>query len=166
MTSTYSPAREVAKALVDAFRADAAWSDPTTGLLFPTWAPKIDSDDDRAWSTHVELPDDPKIREQLPRLLFDVTWEPAKYEQEQAGILQGSVSVYVHVVVAREDEEYGDRLQAQATLKVLSTRLSSARIIAAELVPTTAVPKERIPAFSGAWEWIAGFRSQNVGVLV
>lgn len=171
MTSTYTPAREVAKALVDAFRADTVWSNPG-GLLFPAWANRINSDDDRVYSNQVELPEDAGVREQLPRILFEVLWQSALFEQEQSGILHGPVNVYVHVVVPRDQEEYGEQLVAQAFLKIrsvlgpLSTGALSARIIAAELVPTTGVLKDRIPAFNGAWEWIAGFRSQNVEVLV
>ena len=162
MTSTYTPSREVSVALVAALRGDVGLH----GLLFPSWSPSAGFDDERVYSNHVELPESPAVREALPRILLDVIWRPHDYEQEQVGTLHGSVGVYLHVITPKEQEEYGELLVASAMKLILSTRLSGARIIAAELVPTTDVLKQRIEAFNGAWEWVAPFRSTNVGVLV
>jgi hypothetical protein len=164
MTSTSTPAFEVARALIAAFRADPIFMAPG-GLLFPTGAPRIDGNDDRVYSNQVEFPEDPAVVEALPRIMFEVRWEPHGYEQDAPGVLDGPVMVYLHVLVARDQEQYGEALVAASILKVRSTQLSGARMIAAELVPTTGVLKDRVSTFKQAWEWIAGFRSQNVEVL-
>lgn len=171
MTSTLMPSTEVAMALVALFRTDPAWSNAPTvgasgGLLFPDWAPRTHAKDDRVYSNKAELPKDPAVLQALPRVLFDVNWRDHGYEQEQAGTLHGPVTVWLHVLVPRENEMYGERLTAAAMLLIKSTRLSSARIIAAELTVTSDAVKERIAAFNGAWEWLVGYKSPNVGVLV
>lgn len=165
MGSTSTPAYEVSRALIEAFRADTAFSNPG-GYLFPAWTgSRIDATDDRVYSNQVEFPENAAVREALPRVMFEVLWKPANYEQETADTLFGPVTVYMHVLVPSDQEEYGEGLMARSMLKVRSTRLSGARMIAAELVPTTDVLKGRVPTFNQAWEWIAGFRSENVEVL-
>lgn len=165
MTSSATPAYEVARRLIEAFRGDPAFSNPG-GWMYPAWTgPRIDADDDRIYSNQVEFPENAAVREALPRIMFEVTWRPHGYEQEAPGSLHGPVSVFMHVLTPRDQEEYGEHLVAAALLKVRSTQLSGARMIAAELVPTTDVLKDRVPTFNQAWEWIAGFRSQSVEVL-
>ena len=168
--STYTPAREVSVALVSLFTTNPQWSAASTvgasgGLLFPSWSPRTHQDDYRVWSNRAEMPSDPLILNALPRLLFDVNWRPHTYEQEEPGRLHGSVSVWLHILTPREQEEYGERMLAAAMLLIASTRLSSARIIAAELTATSDATKDRIAAFNGAWEWMVNLRSPNVGVL-
>lgn len=166
MTSTYTPAKEVSQALVEAFRTDPVWSD-AGGLLFPAWSPSVDPLDLRVWSNRHTMPKHlPKVLEALPRVMFDVNWRPHTYEQEQAGTLHGPVSVWLHVVTPNDREEYGEMLVAQALLKLASTQLSGARIIAAELTATSDATKDRLSTFNGAWEWVVNLRSPNVGVLV
>jgi len=161
MTSTYTPAREVAKALIDAIRADHSME----GLLFPSWSPRLSSDDDRVYTGSAELPPDLALRERLPRIVVAARWSPHAFEQEPTETLVGAVTVDLHVVMPKERDEEGDRLATAAILKVLSTPLSGARIIAAGLALQGDVQKNRIAAFDGAWEWVATFRSASVGVL-
>jgi hypothetical protein len=171
MTSTTTPNRAVVDALVDVFRDSVAWSGTAavvgnaTGLLFPSWSPRLDVADYRVYSRYANLPEIPQVKQALPRITLDARWTPHQYEQEQVGTLHGPVTVYLHVTVPRDREEYGDLLTATAINLVLSTPLSSARIIAAELALTSDVSKEPITAFNDAWEQIAVFRSQSVGVL-
>lgn len=172
MTSTYTPAVEVTAALVAAFNADPLWSaaplkGETGGLLFPTWAPRTAELDSRIYASEVELPEDPLIRMALPRILFDVTWTGHDREQDQAGILDGPVSLYLHILTPFTQAKYGELLVAQAILKMRGLQnLSSDRIVASEFVHTATIPKSRITQFNAAWEWIPMFAARNVGVLV
>jgi len=171
MTSTTTPARAVLDALVAMFRTDPAFSGVSTspgvtvGTLFPAWEPRIHAEDYRVYSTLANLPEIPNVKQALPRITIDARWGGHQYEQEQVGTLHGPVTAYLHVITPSDREDYGDRLMAAAIIKVLSTPLSSARIIAAELALTSDVSKEPIEAFNRAWEYIAVFRSPNVGVL-
>lgn len=162
MTSSYPPGEELARAVIDVLRADSNFDT----LLFPSWAPpRAGTNDDRVYTASAYLPENAAFRDTLPRILVEPTWTPAQYEQD-AGILQGAVSLFVHIVVPQDQEEYGAMLAAALMQLLLSTQLSSPRIIAAGLYLTDQQrPKQRIAAFKGAWEYMVQFRSANVGVL-
>ena len=161
MVSTYTPAREVRSVLIDALRADTATHD----LLFPVWAEQVGPDDLRAYDAHAELPTGP-IRTALPRLMLDVRWQAHDLEQEGDN-LHGPVMVTLYGIVPRAHKEHGEALIARAVRVLLSTQLSGARIIAANLYQTTAiVPAERLESFDGAWQYRCEFRSADVEVLV
>jgi hypothetical protein len=174
VTSTHTPAREIGRALINLYRGDPQFSASgpsvggTGGLLFPDWSPRVHANDYRVWTNHVQLPPDmPEVLTALPRILFDVRWRSHPYEQEEEGLLHGPVTATLIVQTPKEREDYADELMAAAYLRLLSTPLSSARIIAAELAPTTGdIMKVRLSAFDDAFQMSADFRSQNVGVLV
>lgn len=163
MPSTYTPGRELEKWAVDLFRGTSS----ITTLLFPTWSPSGGANDLRVFGMRAFIPpDDLAAREALPRLSVETRWSGADVEQEQSGVLHGPVSLYLYVTVPEDQEEHGDKIMAAAILLLLSTRPTSIRMIAAELTLTAEANKERISAFKGAWQYMAAFRSPNVGVLV
>jgi hypothetical protein len=136
-----------------------------TALLFPAWAPSVGPNDLRVFGMRAFLPPgDIALRESLPRLSVETRWTPSEFEQEQGGVLQGAVALYLYVTVPEDQEEYGDKLIAAAILLLLSTHPTSVRMIAAGLALSAEVTRERISAFKGAWQYMAGFRSANVGV--
>lgn len=161
MSSTYLPDVELAGRVVEILRLEAS----IQTLLFPSWSPRIDSDDDRVYTSQVNLPEDSAHREALPRVLVDATWQPSQYEQDGPNLM-GGVNLFVHVVVPKEEEEYGALLTTAVIQRLLSTQLSGPRIIAAGLYLTDQQrPKQRIEAFTGAWEYMVQFRSAHVEVL-
>ena len=163
--STFGPAAETQKRFIELFRADPVLMTPNTGLLFPPYQPQINGDDLRVYPAAVELPENPDLREALPRVLVETVSFAHDYEQTPT-ILEGPVTMYTHVVVPKEDEERGELIDARLATLIASTRASDARIIAADFVPYGQRQRERIPAFNGAWEIVSGYRSRNVGVLV
>lgn len=160
--STYSPAAELTKRLVDLFRANA----PLQVLLFPTWSPSTDALDKRVWSAFVELPVIPALREALPRVLVECVENAHDREHDDPAILSSDVTVFIHTVVPKQEEELGDQIDTLLRTLVLSTWLSNTRIIAANLVPEGQRRKERIAAFNDAWEYVSRFSSPSVEVLV
>ncbi len=162
--STYSPAREMQAAVVAMLRADGTLTTPG-GLLYPAYSPRLEERDYRVYEASAELPEDPAIRSALPRIYIDTAGFALQFEQDDPDHQQMAVTVYPHVVVRKEDGELGDAITTRVAKLFLSTRLSSDRIIAAELVPEGDWRRGRIAAFDNAWEYVAQFRTANVGVL-
>lgn len=163
--SMYGPAAGTQRRIIDLLRADGALSASPGGLLYPEWSPKVDDDDTRIYSVSAHLPPDSEFVNLLPRILIEVVQRAHDYEQEQPGVLQGPVRVWTHTVVPREEEELGERIDAYLTGVLLSTVLSDARIIAARLSLEGDRRRVRVEAFNGAWQFISGYLSPNVGAL-
>lgn len=161
--STYTPEREVRAVLVSAFRADVA----LRSMLFPDWSPQINPITDlRVYDVHAEQRPDPAVRSALPVINVDATWNPEAIPIEQrAANLRGGVTVYVYVIVPPERKDFGSRIVARTAHVALSTALSGARIIAADLYGLGTVPAESISALNGAWQFRLEFRSAEVEVL-
>lgn len=167
--STYTPARELAARVIGLLRADATLNGaaPTGlagyvgGLLFPDWAPRVNVDDDRVYTSSAQLPPDVNLRAALPRILIETKWTPHGYEQEP-DVLTGPLALWLHLVVPDDQEEYGDRIAAYVVQFLISTQLSTNRILASGLYLTPDPEmKDRIAAFEGAWEYVYGFRSAS-----
>jgi len=162
--STYTPDWEVRDIIVTALRADAALH----MLLFPDWSPLVDPTVDlRVYDVHAELRPSPEVRNVLPRINVDTIWHPDAVPIEQrASNLRGAVGLWLYAIVPEARKAHGTMLAARAMHVVLSTPLSGARIIAADLYGTGTAPAERLSAFDGAWQFRSEFRSAEVEVLV
>lgn len=163
MSSSQTPDIALVRRVIEVLRADANMQT----LLFPSWAdPRIDALDDRVYTTEVNLPEDSKHRSALPRILVEATWTPSQYEQDGPNLM-GPVALFLHIVTPKEEEEAGGMLAAAVTQLLLSTQLSGPRIIAAGLyLSDQQRPKQRISAFTGAWEYMVQLRSAHVEVLL
>lgn len=175
MPSTYWPPDEVEKRYVELFLADATLvGSPlgTNGLLYPDYAPLLaDPLDLRVWASGTPMPSDPAIREGLPRVLVEAWGELHGREQRDASypgvagqILDGPVSMRVHVLVGPLDKALGGRISARTALLILSTQASNARMIASEFVPDGSRTEEQT-SFRDSWDFVSRWRSQNVGAL-
>jgi hypothetical protein len=167
--STYTPARELAARVISLLRADPVLNGaaPTGvagyvgGLLFPDFAPRVNGDDDRVYTSSATLPPDVNVRGALPRILVEAKMHPHQYEQEP-DVLTGAITLWIHLVVPDDQEEYGDRIAAYVVQLLVSTQLSTNRILASGLYLTSDPEmKDRIAAFEGAWEYVFGFRSAS-----
>ena len=157
---------EFQRRMIEVFRGDAVLVTPNTGLLFPAWAPQINGDDHRIYEESVELPENPDVREALPRILIGVRPYPASRDQYGGGAHEGPVRVTIRSVTPKEESELADSIDAEVHTLIASTRFSNARIIAAELVPLGRPSKARIAAFNNAWEITSEFECENVAALV
>ena len=160
-TPVLAPAVEVQKAIVDALRADATMA----SLLFPSHSPSQGPLDFRVYGAAVELPEMPALRDAMPRVLVETIQFPFGVEQLDAFPLQAEVVVYLHSMAGRQDEQLAEQLDARATVLLLSTSLSSVRIIASGLSYEGQRRKGRVGSLDDAWEIVTQFRSPHVGVL-
>lgn len=163
--STYGHGASLQRRLIEVLRSDGALSTSPGGLLYPDWSPKFNDVDSRVYPTNVQFPTGSELIRMLPRVLVEVHQRSHDYEQEAPGILQGPVRVWVHTVVPLEEEELGERIDAYLNTLLLSTWLSDARIIAGRLVASDDRRRTRLEAFNGAWEFVSGFTSPNVGAI-
>ena len=158
---------ELQRRLIELFRADTTLASTSVpSLVFPAWALQVNGEDYRIYEETVELPENPAVREALPRVLVGVLAYPAARDQFGAGAHEGPATATLRIVTPKEESELGEDIASRCATLIASTRLSNARIIAAELVPEGRQSKGRISAFNGAWEIVDRYGTENVGVIV
>lgn len=162
--STLGHGAEMQRRIVNMLRADTTLMSPT-GLLYPEYAPKLDSNDLRVYTVSARLPASAVFVRTLPRVLIEVAQMAHSYEQEDTAVLHGPVKLWVHTVVPENEEEAGELIDAYITTLVLSTWLSDARIIAGRLSLEGTRRRDRIDEFNGAWQFITGFGTPNAASL-
>lgn len=153
---------ELARFLIDTLRAD----DVLAGLLFPSYSPPLETRDKRIYSASPELPEDVPFRTALPRITVECQGTGFATEQQAAAPLDGEVAVYIHMLVPKGHEDEVAYIEARIVSLLLSTSLSSVRIIAGGLSYEGQRRKGRVPSFNDAWEVVVQFRSPHVGVIV
>lgn len=166
MTSTYGPGAAMRQRIVDFLRADGELCTVPDGLLFPTYAPQIEADDVRIYEASVQFPPGSAMVQQLPRVLIECFAKANMDEQDPVSILSAPVRVITRTLVAKEDADLGDRIDAYIASLLLSTWLTDARIIAAKLSEDGDQSRRRLDVFNGAWEIIHGYSAPRVGSLV
>lgn len=159
--SDFQPAAEVQRMYVEMLRLDPALH----ALLFPVSKPALDATDYRIYGADVELAEDTEHRDQWPRVLVETMQLPFAVEQP-GPLLQAEVSVYMHSMAERDDEELCERLDARVATILLSTQPPGVRIIAAVPSEAGSRRKGRISALSDNWEIVSQYRLPHVGVLV
>lgn len=152
-------ADEMARAVVDYLRADPVLH----ALLFPGWSQQVGPTDTRVYSANVELPQDPAVRAALPRVLIEVLDYPFRVEQSGGGDLS-EVPLYVHTLAPKDREEVAKTIDAHVTRLLVSTPITSARIIAAKMSRDGLRQVNRASGFDDAWEVVTRFVSPLVGV--
>lgn len=154
------------RAVIDLLRGDPILSDSGGGgLLYPDYAPKLDTNDYRVYEASVRLPGNAAFVRTLPRVLVEVIQYAHDLEQEDPDVPFGPVKVFVHTIVPSGEDEAGEVLDAYITRLILSTSLSDARIIAPKLTLEGQRRRERIDEFNGAWQFVSGFAAANAGSL-
>lgn len=160
------PAAALQARVISIFRADPVLVTPDTGLLFPPWSKQENGDDVRVYEADVELPENPDVREALPRILVEALQFASGIEQpENVDEPHAPVSILVHTMVPKEESELGELIDRRCAVLIGSTPLSTASIIAAELVPDGQRRRERVTAFNGAYWFVSRYHSADVGVL-
>lgn len=159
------PAAALQSRIISIFRADPVLNTPDTGLLFPPWSKQVNGDDVRIYEADVELPENPDVREALPRILIESIQMVNAFEQGDVAEPHAPVAIIVHSMVPKEESELGELIDRRCAVLIGSTPLSTASIIAAELVPDGQRRRERVTAFNGAWWFASRYHSADVGVL-
>lgn len=162
MSEKYSSAYEMRKRLISILRNDGELNQMLFSLV-----PSHGEFDDRIYASGVDMRQfDDKTRTQLPRVLVTCREEVDSFEQADLETNSSPVLVETHVLGPADQEELTESIDGRVKFLVLSTRLSNARIISAELVPVGDRVHAREGNFEDAHRITRRFRSANVGVLV
>lgn len=141
--------------------ADAALS----ALLFRD-RPALSPEDRRVYQADAWFPKDRQsLAEILPRVVVDYIETPWGIEQDEADLMNGSVTLVVHVMADEPDRDLAEGLMNRVRDVLVSTPVTGPSIIGARLVPQSARRPVREAAFRNAWRLQQEFRSEHVGVL-
>jgi hypothetical protein len=164
----WGPGRELRARVIAILRADATLALYPTGLVYsdPVY-PRVTAEDTRIYASNVELPENPALRAALPRVLVEVLQDAQDREQRESAITMSAGRVYIHVIASRTRFDLAELIQQRCHLLLLSTPLSSARILAGDLTFDGTVRPARETALDDAHRLIAGpYSTPHVGVTV
>lgn len=159
MTADFEPDYEVIGRIVDVLRHDG----PLYELLFRDKA-AIVTEDKRVYSAYVELPDNPPLRNLLPRVLVEAAQIAKEYEQDDPNQPLGDVPVWIHTFAPVYDNQLAEAIDRRVGYLLTSTPLSTPSIIASGLVQVGQRRRVRETSFP-AWRITRQFRAPLVGVV-
>jgi hypothetical protein len=159
VSARFEPDYELLGRIVEVLRADAALNE----MLFRLSAP-VHAMDTRVYSAYVDLPEEPPIRSQLPRVLVEAAQIAKQYEQDVPEQPLGDVPVWLHTFAPVSNSQLAEELDARVRFVLTSTPLSTPRIIASGLVLVGQRRRTRETSFP-AWRITRQYRAPLVGVL-
>lgn len=156
---------ELQRRIISVLKADSELQT----LLFPAWTkPRINDEDDRIYRSQVDFSRVANGTDlaQIPvRVLIEARRVPHQMEQDDLEMGSGEVSLYVHVLVPKDQYLHGDRIMQRVRHVLLSTGMSDSRIIAGDLFEVGDQLDARESNFQDAHRLTQQFRSASVGVL-
>ena len=167
-TDRYPPEYEVTRRVVELLRADVTLCSSVVGSegLMYQLTPRLMVGDDRVYSAYVELPENSQLRSALPRIHVETRQDEFMTEQIDAAVPAASVTIWVNTIVPADREQLGEQIDARLRVVLMSTGLTSARILASGItVDAERRQKVREAALGGVWRITSVFRSRLVGVL-